>query len=263
MRFRFVCLLPILLSLFPLLARAEEWRKAYIITGHPEISVDTNDGDIRVHVSDRKDIEAVVISMGEKIGPSGVQITENQTGNHVSLTVRERNHWGINFHRRSLRVELDVPREANLDLHSGDGNVRVFEVKGLVHAETGDGDIEATGTEGSLRAKTGDGNIRVDATCTELELHSGDGNITAQIRQGSKMDSRWIVGTGDGNIELRLPESFSAEVDAHTGDGHIDLDFPVTVNGSVRESTIRGKMNGGGQTLELRSGDGNISLRKV
>jgi DUF4097 and DUF4098 domain-containing protein YvlB len=260
---RFTYLLPIFLTVFSLLARAEEWRKTYPITGHPEISVDTNDGDIRVHASDRKDVEAVVISMGEKIGPSGIQITENQNGNRISLTVRQRNHWGISFHRRSLRVEIEVPREANLDLHSGDGNVRVFEVKGALRLETADGEIETTGTDGALRAHTGDGNIRIDGIYTELDLHSGDGNITAQVRQGSKMDSRWIVGTGDGNIELRLPQDFSAEVDAHTGDGHIDLDFPVAVNGSLRESTIRGKMNGGGQTLELRSGDGNISLRKA
>jgi DUF4097 and DUF4098 domain-containing protein YvlB len=260
---RLAYLLPIFLAFCSLLARAEEWRKTYTVAGNPELSVDTNDGEVRIRAADRKDIDVVVLTTGYKIGPSGVRITETQQGNRVSLTVKVPNQWGIRLHRSSLRIEIETPREANLELHSGDGNVRVLDVKGTLHIETGDGEIEATNTDGSLQAHTGDGNIRVQGIYTALDLHTGDGIISAEAKQGSRMDSRWALRSGDGNIELRLPESFSAEVDAHTGDGHIELDFPVTVNGSVRESSIRGKINGGGQTLELRSGDGNITLRKT
>lgn len=260
---RLAYLLPMFLAFCSLLARAEEWRKTYNVAGNPELSVDTNDGEIRIHASDRKDIEAVVVSTGEKIGPSGVRITDTQEGNRINLTVKLTNHWGIQWRRRSVRIEIETPRESNLNLHSGDGNIRALEVKGAVHIETGDGDVEAAGTDGTLQAHTGDGNIRVEGIYSALDLHTGDGTISAEAKQGSRMNSRWALRSGDGNIELRLPESFSAEVDARTGDGHIELDFPVTVNGSVRESSIRGKMNGGGETLELRSGDGNITVRKT
>jgi DUF4097 and DUF4098 domain-containing protein YvlB len=262
---RLLFLLPIALTLLSLPTQAEEWRKTYSLSGIPELSVDTNDGEIRIHASDRKDkdMEAVVSVTGEKIGPSGVRITETQQGNRVSLTVKVPSRWGIGWQHRSVRVEIETPREANLDLHSGDGNIRVLDVKGALHIETGDGDIEAAGTEGRFQAHTGDGNIRVDGSYTLLDLQTGDGNIAADVRPGSKMESPWALRTGDGNLELRLPDTFSADVDAHTGDGHIDLDLPITVSGSVRQSTVRGKMNGGGLTLELRSGDGNISLRKA
>jgi hypothetical protein len=76
------------------------------------------------------------------------------------------------------------------------------------------------------------------------------------------MSSSWSARSGDGSITVALPEGFSADLDAHTGDGHISVDLPVTVQGSVRENEIRGKLNGGGQNLEIRSGDGNISLRR-
>jgi hypothetical protein len=33
--------------------------------------------------------------------------------------------------------------------------------------------------------------------------------------------------------------------------------------GEVREDRVRGKLNGGGPPLELRSGDGNIDLAKL
>ena len=246
-----------------LLARADEWRKNYSIAGLPEISADTNDGDIRVNASDRKDIQAVVTVTGEKIGPSGVQITEHQDGNRVSLKVHAPNRWGIVVHRRLVRVEIEVPRQADLDLHSGDGNIRILDVQGRLQVETGDGEVEARGTNGPLKAHTGDGNIRVQGLYTALDLHTGDGNIDAEVDPGSKMESSWALRTGDGNIDLRVPANFSAELDAHTGDGRLNFDFPLTVEGAMKESAVRGRMNQGGQTLELRSGDGNISLHKA
>jgi hypothetical protein len=262
---RLAYVLPVVLTFSALLAQAEEWRRTYTISGRPEINVDANDGDIRVNASDRKDVQAVVTVNGMKIGQGGVNISDRQDGNRVAITIRIPNHWGINvgWRNRSLHVELQVPRETNLELHSGDGNVRVLDVKGLLQLETGDGDIEARGTDGSMRAHTGDGNISIDGVYTALDLHTGDGNIEADARQGSKMDSRWSLRTGDGNIQLRVPATFSAQLDAQTGDGRVDVEFPVTVLGSVKESTIRGQMNSGGQTLELRSGDGDITLLKT
>ena len=76
------------------------------------------------------------------------------------------------------------------------------------------------------------------------------------------MSSGWLLRTGDGNILLRLPDGFAADVDVQTGDGRISVDLPVTVSGQVGGNKLRGKLNGGGMLLELRSGDGNIQLRR-
>ena len=243
-------------------ARAEEWRKSFSLSGRPEIKVDANDANIRVNSSDRRDVEAVVITEGWK--PGEVQVTDRQDGNKVEVTVRTPRgvHFGFSFRSHTIRVELNVPRDSDLSLHSGDGNIRTESVNGKLRLETGDGDIEARDIEGTLDANTGDGNIRTNGAFTALDLHSGDGNIDAEASSASKMMQAWTLKTGDGNIVLRLPVNLSAELDAHTGDGQVNVDFPVTINGSMRESTLKGQMNGGGQTLELRTGDGNISLRK-
>jgi hypothetical protein len=42
----------------------------------------------------------------------------------------------------------------------------------------------------------------------------------------------------------------------------VTVDLPVTVTGTQRESTVRGKMNGGGETLTVESGDGSIRLQR-
>jgi hypothetical protein len=77
------------------------------------------------------------------------------------------------------------------------------------------------------------------------------------------MAGPWHIHTGDGSVSLRLPENFAADLDAHTGDGKITVDFPVTASGSLGGSELRGKLNGGGQTLVVRTGDGPIRLHRL
>jgi hypothetical protein len=54
-----------------------------------------------------------------------------------------------------------------------------------------------------------------------------------------------------------------ANIDASTHDGHISLGIPVTVEGTFSSSRISGKMNGGGQVIQVRTGDGSIHLSKT
>ena len=73
----------------------------------------------------------------------------------------------------------------------------------------------------------------------------------------------WLLHTSDGRVEVKLPDDFAAELSAHTGDGRITLDFPVTINGSMERSRVRGKLNGGGELLEITTGDGSIHVGKL
>lgn len=268
---------------FSVSASADEWRKNYSTTGKPDIHLDANDAEIRVYTADRKDIEAVVITQGYRIGTGGVSISERQLGDRIELSLHTPNFhvFSFGFHK-SVRVELNIPRQADLDLrsgdgnisaenlngkitlHSGDGNIRVDSGKGSFSLESGDGRIEGRDLNGELRAETKDGAVRINGVFTDLDLRTGDGSIDAEARPGSKMASGWTVRTGDGSVNLGLPDGFSANVDVHTGDGHITVDFPVTVESgfALRQNAIRGKINGGGQVLEIKTGDGNITLRR-
>lgn len=255
----------VLSALFVLLsisARAEEWKKEFTTTGKPAIRVTANDADIQVSSWDRKETEALVITNGYKIGPGDVRITDSQSGDQINLEVHRPSHICVGICHQSVRIELRVPREADLNLHSGDGNVRVDQVKGELRLDSGDGELAVVAADGRLTANTSDGNIRAQGRFDALDLHTGDGNIDAEADAGSKITSSWTLRTGDGNLTLRLAEGLSADLDANTGDGHVRVDFPVTVMGSIRENSIRGKMNGGGPPLELRTGDGNIVLGK-
>jgi DUF4097 and DUF4098 domain-containing protein YvlB len=128
---------------------------------------------------------------------------------------------------------------------------------------SGDGHINGTNMDGSLEVDTGDGRINVRGRFDALILKTGDGSIEAEAASGSKIASSWTLHSGDGHINLRLPSDFSADLDAHTGDGHITLDIPISVAGSLSRSSIHGKINGGGGSLNISSGDGSIRLEKL
>jgi DUF4097 and DUF4098 domain-containing protein YvlB len=264
-RRRVPVLLTIVFALTCLHARADEWKKQFTISGKAKLRVETNDADIRISAWDGKEIEARVITTGYKIADNDVRVTDRQTGDQIDLDVHRPNgiHFSMGWHDRYVRVEVNVPREADLTLHSGDGNIRVENVKGELRLESGDGNVEVRSADGKLNAQTHDGNISAGGRFDVLDLHTGDGNIDAEVERGSNLSSGWTLRSGDGNVVLRIGEGFAADLDASTGDGHVTVDFPLTVSGSLRENAVRGMINGGGPSLQMRTGDGDIELKRM
>jgi DUF4097 and DUF4098 domain-containing protein YvlB len=265
----------------PRTAQADDWHKTYNVSGKATIHIETNDGAVRVSTWEGKQIDARVETVGWKISDSEVRIIEHQTGDRLDLEARVPNfNWNLGLNRRSLRIELRVPRDADLnvrtgdgsveadnnagavDIQTGDGHISVSHAKGNIRLSTGDGHIEATSVDGQLDASSGDGHIQVEGRFDALNLKTNDGAIDARALKGSRMAAGWNVRTGDGNVTLRLPENFQADLDAHTGDGRINVEFPIVTSGRVGRSDLRGKLNGGGTPLTVRTGDGSIQILK-
>jgi len=265
-------------------ARADNWNKTYAISGHAQLRLETNDGAVEIIPGNGKQISARVETESWKLGPSDVTLTEHQTGDSVEIIIHVPNehfHFFGNGIRRSLHVYLEVPAESDLDIHTGDGSITARDVAGNIRLDTGDGSMRVDGMkgqlrfhsgdgriegerlDGALRADSGDGSIMLRGRFDVVDAHSGDGHIEITVENGSRMNAPWMVRTGDGRINMRLPETFNASVDAHTGDGRINFDFPLTVNGSMNSGTLRGKLGSGGESLTLRSGDGNIYIQKL
>src|SRR6266849_4703821 len=69
-------------------ALADDWSKRFVISGKPELRVDANDGSVKVRTWDRKEIEAIVTTVGWRIAPSEVQVIDHQMGDRVDIEVR-------------------------------------------------------------------------------------------------------------------------------------------------------------------------------
>jgi hypothetical protein len=280
-------------------ARAEETVKSFNISGRANVRVNTNDGSVHISPGDSKQVEFRVDYQGYDVGKN-LRIDAHQDGDRVELSARIMGHWGFSWggNGKRLHIEVKMPKDADLQVESGDGSVEAWGINGNVAIHTGDGSVKANSLNGMIDLHTSDGSINVDALKGDIKLRSGDGSIEAhnldgkcdadsgdghirlagrfdslniktgdgsvdtRVLPGSKMAGSWNIRTGDGSVDLVLPGDFQANIDASTGDGHISMGMPVTVEGTFSNSQIHGKMNGGGQPLSIHTGDGSIRLSK-
>lgn len=260
---RFALILLSLGILATLPAYADEWSKTYSLNGKPDLRVDTSDANIRVTTWTQDTIEAKVITSRYKIGEGGIRVDARQNGNSIEIEVRYPHHsFGVDWGNHRVDIIIQMPREGNVNLRTGDGKIELAGLKGVMDLHSGDGSENLDGVDGKLHATTGDGQIQANGRFDELELRTGDGHVDVRATAGSTLATGWRLETGDGSVSLEVPPDLSANVDLHTSDGHIDLDMPVTTEGKIHENEIHGKLNGGGSPLTIRTGDGSIHLRK-
>lgn len=250
----FVCLLAAA-------AYGDDWNRAYQVQGRPTLVVDADDGNVTVNGQGGNGVHINVHSEGWRIAPDEIEVNAKQDGNRITVTLRKhKTGMHVHFHT-SLEIRITLPTESDLDVHTRDGNLEVVRVNGAQKLRTGDGNAYVRDVNGSVDVDTGDGNLDVEGSFDALSLRTGDGNIEANVREGSTMKTGWSIRTGDGNVHVRLPDKFAADVDAHTGDGHVRSDLAITAT-SASENDLRGKLNGGGQPLSIRTGDGTIEIRR-
>jgi DUF4097 and DUF4098 domain-containing protein YvlB len=279
---------------------AEDYTRTFSVAERASVHIDTNDGSVSVTTGEAKQVEVRVEYQGYQLDKT-LHIDASQQGDRITLTARTADRTGVFFSwgNRRLHIEVRMPKDADLsvetgdgsvqaaalagnitvythdgsirashlsgsiDLRSGDGSIDVDSLTGEVHLRTGDGSIEGGDLDGKFAAESGDGRIRLAGRFDALQVKTGDGSIDARVLPGSKVSGAWNIHTGSGSVDMTLPGNLQVDIDATTGDGHIDIGFPVGLEGTVSKSQVHGKMNGGGPTLTIHTGDGSIHLQQA
>jgi DUF4097 and DUF4098 domain-containing protein YvlB len=263
--------------------------KRFSVDGVPELHLTTFDGPIEIQSWDRPEVVVEI----EKRGPTReavdtLLIEVAQRGNRVDLEAKRPRtetfqNFGFNV-STSARLIVSAPQRCDvvartgdgsikigrlngrLELRTGDGAIRASDVTGDLMLSTGDGSIAVDRAEGRLALETGDGGVNVTGQLSAVKMHTGDGSIVFRVEPGASMGDDWDISTGDGSVSLYLPASFNALLDAHTGDGSIRSDLSVHERspGDDEESrrTLRGRLGDGGKRLQIRTGDGSITLKE-
>ncbi|HWS53551.1 MAG TPA: DUF4097 family beta strand repeat-containing protein, partial [Pyrinomonadaceae bacterium] len=241
--------------------------KTFAAQGRPRVRVETFGGAINVHAWDKPEVMYTAIKraysdremQGIKVlAQPGPEITiRAEFDKSFARELVEREGRVVSFSSgASVELDLYVPRNAALSLSSGDGRLGVEGVTGELDLRTGDGPVDVVGGGGKLRVTTADGRIRIENFEGEADARTGDGRITldGRFRQLS-------ARTGDGTIALVIPEGASAD---------IETDASTVINDGValaldpaNESRVRRfKVGGGGQLYTLKTGDGQVILRR-
>jgi hypothetical protein len=263
----------------------ERVEKRFTVEKIAELHLYTFDGAVEVRSWDRPEILVQIEKRGQdKDAIAKIEVLSEQKGDRLQVearhTAKTRFVWGV-FHSPSARLIANVPRQTNLIVRTGDGNVVVERVTGKAEIRTSDGSIRMTETAGSLQAETTDGSVRLDDVSGRVEARtgdgtiqltgtpdvvrarSGDGSIVLRIRSGAVMAEDWMVATSDGTITIELPDGFNAEIEADpSSDGRVRNDLALaSATGGTRESRLlKGTLGQGGRRLTVRTGDGSIRL---
>jgi DUF4097 and DUF4098 domain-containing protein YvlB len=239
----------------------------FTVAGTPRVRVETFDGPIYVHAWDKQEVSYTATKRAaDDQEMKGIRIQTQNAGGELTIRAdfdksfahayREQGGRVTSFSSNaSAEFDVYVPRSATLFVSSGDGRLRVEGVGGELDLRTGDGAVDVTDARGRLRVETGDGRIHVENFDGDAEAHTGDGRITLDGNFKS-LNAR----TGDGSISLALADGTNATVE--TDAGSVSNDGVAVAESPADKRVRRWRIGGGGQLLTLRTGDGQIILRR-
>jgi hypothetical protein len=244
--------------------------------------------DVRPGTTDRVEIRATIRTETRAVSDVTFDVRENAADDFTICTVDRgmslcvpgetyggNNHASVRYIvelPKGLRVMLQtlsgdvvlMQSAVEVSVSTGSGDVVVRESLGRATATTGSGDVTIAAANGPVRATTGNGNVLVAAFGGPVNASSGNGDVDVRmITVDPPADELAMsISSGNGDVRLTLPPSFSGEIDADTGHGKIAVDFPI--DASRREdSRLRGLIGGGaGLRVRIHSGNGRLEIRK-
>jgi hypothetical protein len=148
--------------------------------------------------------------------------------------------------------------EGRVDLETSGGNITVERVKGPMTVETSGGDIKISEVTGDLHAETSGGNITVSAADGKVYAETSGGDVSVMLIGANRGVH---AETSGGDVEIILGKKVAADIDASTSGGEVVCDLPVTVTGRIRESSIKGTVNGGGNVIYAHTSGGDVRIR--
>jgi hypothetical protein len=211
--------------------------------GRLTVDGDTN-GGISIKGEDRRDLNVRAVVHAWAANDTEAERIANEVVVRSDGTLRAegpdqngRTGWSVSY-------EILAPRAIDLSLETHNGGIEIMDVRGDLTFEALNGGISLDGVAGNVRGRTTNGGV----TAT----------LTGKKWDGAGLD----IETTNGGVRLRVPEDYSAQLEASTVNGGLDLDFPVTVRGRIGRE-ISTTLGGGGAPVRAATTNGQVRVTRV
>ena len=263
-------------------AYADDFTRTLSVSSQADIYVSTGAGDIRISPSNDNQlhvtghVHASWSAFGD-VKAREQRIIDNppivQEGNQIRIGETSDRSLLNNI---SIDYEVSVPSSVALNLHSGSGDIEITNVGRYLSAATGSGNIRAHGIHGAselqtgsgdielhqdaagdVKAKTGSGTVRIQEFNGGLTVRTGSGDIEANghLTNGSTLT------TGSGSVRLHLDPDAHFNLQAATGSGDIRIRYPgAPKQDDNSRHHLTASINGGGSSLEVHTGSGDVEV---
>lgn len=216
------------------------------------------------------------------------------SGGTLTVRTNPRSGWNGSTGDADVNVLISLPEVFDADLDVSHGDIEVESLKGRLDLNIAHGDLDVGtlgGTTLTLDMAHGDiqadrlmsekirmniqhGNLSVDRlVAVETDISTAHGDVEIDELEGypriavehGDIDVRLVdlrggeFRTAHGDVDLAAPSAAAADVEFEASD--VDVASEFQFEGTRRDDTFRGRINGGGPPLRIQSTHGDVTFR--
>lgn len=177
---------------------------------------------------------------------------------HWEFVKSRRPNWSAQV---SYHLELPPTVEVYAKAHNGKVDIRGVSARCELHSHNGSIVVFDAGDDG-LVADTHNGKLIVTTDSTNVELHTHNGGAEITLTNPSEVSGN--VSTHNGSLTVAVDSSSSAQLVCRTHNGRVkSVDIPLRGVTVDKRTRLEGTMGEGGQTLELTTHNGSVTLSSL
>jgi hypothetical protein len=284
-------------------AHASTFQQQVAADPHGEVDVSNISGSIVISGWDKS---AVSVTADLPSDTQRVKITSGHGRTSVCVAYNDSSSCnspgffgGPRHHEGSVRLELHVPRDSELEVSGVSADITSLGIAGGQHLDTVSGDIDAalgsgddevnsvsgdiklhgSGQDGTLHVASVSGDLSVMNVAGELDARTVNGRLSAGLSPARLV--RLNTTSGDINLSARLTSGGTIDTETVSGDQTLEVSAPAgysyevrTFSGDIKDcfgqQSVRseygpgdhldGRRGGGGGDVRVHSLSGDVSL---
>lgn len=272
-------LVPGLLLFSAIPASAKHVEKHFKVDARPMITVHNPSGTVTIKAWTKREVMVLADHSS-----TGIEVDAVQTGNRIDVVTRPLDS-NVSPEDAKADFQINVPEDAELQIHNDSGAVSVDDVLGDMNVDTVGADVGLEDAAGYLTVKTVGGSFQCLRCAGRIEVSSISGNfrlidarsyhIVAQTSTGNILFDGEFLPNGtyhlknySGLIEVRFSPDDSFDLSATSLKGKVNNEAKLTPALHPQYSSPRfgdslfGTFNTGRAKVDLTSFDGTINIVK-
>ncbi|MGA9882320.1 MAG: DUF4097 family beta strand repeat-containing protein [Candidatus Acidiferrales bacterium] len=272
-------LIPCLLLLSAAPASADRIVQRFKVDSRPVITIHNPNGKVIIKAWTKSEVMVVADRASNQ-----VDVDAEKTGNRVDITTRQISD-AVSPAQLRADYQINVPEDAELQIHDDSGNVSVNSVLGDMNVETIGAAVDLEDAAGYLTVNTVGGSFQCLRCAGRIEVSSISGSLrfmdTRSYHVRAKTSTGNILFDGEflpngmyrlrnysGNIEVRFSpgDSFDLSATSLKGAVHNEAKLAPPAHpdpwSAKYGNSLFGTFNTGRAKVELTSFDGTINIVK-
>jgi DUF4097 and DUF4098 domain-containing protein YvlB len=245
-------------------------KKQFDFPAHGSLKLHNRNGNIIIHSWDKQSIDMEAVKWVRSTNTrraehffSKLNVKIEKGPGMLSIVVEYpkkefESRWGPDIEFK-VDFELYVPREINLDIYSRNGEIDIEDIAGKARVNSRNGNINLNSVDGDMDIYSRNGKIKMADIYGALEVETRNDDVTVDFRQVPLKD-RVEISSRNGEIKIKFPQDFSAEISIETDSGEIKTHFPIMISGRIKKGLLQGKVNNGGVPVKISTRNGDIEL---